>query len=336
MMNLLKTPYLAKIKLLLLFFILPVLNTSACDICGCFMGLTPYDNQSNFGFLYRYRSFSGYQGQRHAIFPKGSEFLFPSNNKTSATTSHSGNPQDYELYRTAEVRGRYFIHKRLEINTIIPYNVNSERYNGVTNSISGIGDVNLYAGYHLLRKLNEPKLKQRLIVGAGIKLPTGKSTIADNEGIKYSTLMQPGTGSTDGFIYANYLIGYKNLGMSINSSYKVNGQNNNNESISNSITSFVNLFYTQKLNNDWQITPSVQFSYEYSAGEKYNNIQTGEHKMNNLMSGLGADLYYKNISLNVGLQKNIWEAKNDHPQSSAKIYLGITYNIKQLYYLIKS
>lgn len=336
MMNLLKIPYSVKTKLLLLFFTSITLNASACDICGCFMGLTPYDNQSNFGLLYRYRSFNGYHGQQHVIFPRGSEFLFPSNSKTSATTSHSGNPQDYELYRTAEIRGRYFIHKRLEINAIVPYNANSEHYNGKTNSISGMGDVNLYAGYHLLRKLNEPTLKQRLIVGAGIKLPTGKSNISDNQGIKYSTLMQPGTGSTDGFMYVNYLIGYKNLGMSINSSYKVNGQNGQKEGIANSSTNFVNIFYTQKLNKDWQITPSVQFFYEYSAGEKYNNVQTGEHKMNNLLSGLGADLYYKNISLNVGVQKNIWEANTDHPQSSAKIYLGITYNIKQLYYLIKS
>lgn len=336
MMNLFKTKYLAKISVISLLLLTIATNVSACDICGCFMGLTPYDNQSNFGFLYRYRSFSGYRGQKHYIFPKGSDFLLPINQKTSATTSHNGNPQDYELYRTAEVRGRYFIHKRLEINTIIPYNVNSERYNGVTNSISGIGDVNLYAGYHLLRKLNDPTLKQRLIVGSGIKLPTGKNSIADQNGIKSATLMQPGTGSTDGFIYANYLIGYKNYGISINSSYKINGQNSDNESIANSSTSFINFFYTQKLNKEWQVTPSLQFFHEYSAGQKYNNVQTGEHKMNNVMYGIGADLYYKNISFNVGMQKNMWEANTEHPQSSAKIYLGITYNINQLYYLIKS
>jgi hypothetical protein len=58
--------------------------------------------------------------------------------------------------------------------------------------------------------------------------------------------------------------------------------------------------------------------------------------MNNLMAGIGADLYYKNIALNIGIQKNAWEAETDHPQSAAKIYLGVTYNINQLYYLLKS
>lgn len=334
-MNLLKIKFLAKSNLLILALTFLSLKVAACDICGCFMGLTPYDNQSNIGLLYRYRSFSGYAGQRHYTFPKGSNFFMPSDNRTSPMASHNGNAQDYELYRTAEIRGRYFVHQRFELNAILPYNTNSERYNGNTTTISGIGDVNLYAGYHLVRKLNET-FKQRLIVGAGVKLPTGKNNISNNQGLRYNTLMQPGTGSTDGFVYANYLIGYQKIGMSINSAYKVNGANKNQEGIANSSTTFLNFFYTQKLSKNWQIVPSAQFFYEYSAGETYKGKQTGEHQMNNLMGGLGADVYYKNIALNIGMQRNLWEAKTDHPLSAGKFYIGLTYNINQLYYLIKS
>ena len=93
------------------------------------MGLTPYDNQSNFGIHYRYRSFSGYHGQNHYSFPKGSNFFFPKDDKTAPLTGHNNNPNDYELYRTMEIRGRYFVHRRIELNAIIPYNSNSERYN---------------------------------------------------------------------------------------------------------------------------------------------------------------------------------------------------------------
>jgi len=148
--------------------------------------------------------------------------------------------------------------------------------------------------------------------------------------------MQPGTGSTDGFLYANYLLGYKNFGLSLNTSYKINGTNDQQEGIANSNTTFLNLFYTQKLSKNWQVMPSLQFFYEYSEGETYKGVKTGEHEMNTLMAGLGADLYYKNIALNVSFQKNAWQINTDHPQSTAKIYLGITYNINQLYYLIKS
>lgn len=325
-----------KIKFVLFVLITLSFSASACDICGCFMGLTPYDNQSSVGLLYRYRSFSGYQGQNHYTFPTGSKFLFPKNDRTASLTEHNGNPNDYELYRTIEIRGRYFAHKRIELNAIIAYNSNSERYNGNTSSISGVGDINLYAGYHLIRKLDQSTFNQRLIVGAGLKLPSGKNDLKTTSGIRYSELMQPGTGSTDGFVYANYLIGYRKFGLSINSSYKFNGENNEQEGIANSNTTFLNLFYTQKISKDWQVTPSVQFFYEKSAGETYKGVKTGEHEMNNLMAGIGADLYYKNIALNIGIQKNAWEAETDHPQSAAKIYLGVTYNINQLYYLLKS
>ena len=35
------------------------LSGRACDICGCFMGITPYDNQSGFSLMHRYRIFNG-------------------------------------------------------------------------------------------------------------------------------------------------------------------------------------------------------------------------------------------------------------------------------------
>ncbi|MEJ5996416.1 hypothetical protein WG904_18455 [Pedobacter sp. Du54] len=333
MKNLSKIKHLANTKLLLFCLLMPI-NVIACDICGCFMGLTPYDNQSNFGLLYRYRSFSGYKGQKHSIFPRNSDFLIPKDSRNAPLTTHMGNASDYEAYRTLEFRGRYFIHRRIELNAIIPYNSNTERYNSYTSSISGMGDVNLFAGYHLIRKLNGPNVNQRLIVGAGVKLPSGKNNVKTTTGIRYSALMQPGTGSTDGFLYLNYLLGYKKFGLSLNTAYKVNGQNKEAEGIANSSTSFLNFFYTQRLNKNWQIMPSAQFFYEKSAGETYNEIRTGEHEMNNLMAGLGADIYYKNIALNIGIQTNAWQAKTDHPQSAGKIYIGLTYNLNQLYYLL--
>jgi hypothetical protein len=335
MKNLHKTKYLVSLSLLLTLTSLS-LTSIACDICGCFMGLTPYDNQSSFGILYRYRSFNGYAGQHHATFPSGGAFFIPADQKNSPLASHNGDETDYELYRTMEVRARYFLHQRIELNAILPYNANSERYNGHTSSISGMGDANIYAGYHLIRKLDQATVNQRLIVGAGIKLATGEHQVKNEAGIRFPTLMQPGTGSTDGFVYANYLIGIKKFGLSINTSYKFNGENEDSEGIANSNTTFVNFFYNQKLSANWQIMPSIQFFYEKSAGETYKGIKTGEHEMNNLMAGIGADLYFKNVAFNIGYQKNAWQATTDHPQSAGKIYLGITYNFNQLYYLIKS
>lgn len=324
-MNLSKIHNTASRKLLILVFVLMSSQVFACDICGCFMGITPYYNRNSISLLYRYRSFSGYEGQSHSLFPNGGSFFIPARSQDSPITNHAGNPDDYELYRSLEVRGKYFINSKLEINAILPYVSNSERYNGYTSSISSLGDINLYAGYHLVQKL-EDNFKQQLIAGAGIKLPTGKNDFKNTAGIRYSSLMQAGTGSTDGFIYLNYMVGLGKFGASLNTSYKVNGTNSRDEGIANSTTSFLNIFYTQSIGKDVKIMPSVQFFYEYSGGEKYKGQKTGEHVMNNLMGGAGIDVFYKNVALNAGVQKNIWEAETDHPMSAGKVYVGITYN----------
>jgi hypothetical protein len=324
-------PYL--LALLMLCLLMPAKQAKACDICGCFMGITPYDNQSSLAMLFRYRSFSGYSGQSHSFFPSGGKFFPAPNQRNSLITNHDGNPSDYEIYRALEIRGRYFLSKRVELNAILPYNSNSERYNGNVNTIAGVGDANIYAGYHLLRKLGQKTFNQRLIVGGGVKLPTGRNDATNFQGIRYNTLTQTGTGSTDGFVYMNYLLGFRKAGLSFSGTYKVNGENSERESIANSTTGYLNLFYNVKLNKNISMVPSAQLAYEYSGGEKYMGVKTGEHVMNNLMSGVGVDIFYKNITFNLAMQTKAWAATDDHPQPSGRVVLGVTYNFKQLYYL---
>jgi len=322
------------ITLFILGFFIPAKKAAACDICGCFMGITPYDNQSSIGFLYRYRSFNGYYGHPQRLFSPGSPFLPQANNHNGLVTDHSGDPNDYETYRALEIRTRYFVSKRVEINAVLPYNSNSEYYNGNLNTVAGIGDINIFAGYHLLRKVGTEALKQRLIVGAGIKLPTGKDDYTNYFGDRYGTLTQAGTGSTDGFVYFNYLMGYKSAGLSLSATYKANGENRYHESIANSTTSYLNLFYSIGSGRDFKVIPSAQLAYEYSGGEKYMGVKTGEHVMNNLMSGIGLDVFIKNVTVNLAVQTKAWSAEDDHPQPAGRVVLGVTYNFKQLYYLV--
>ncbi|GAA4307695.1 hypothetical protein GCM10023149_01310 [Mucilaginibacter gynuensis] len=298
------------------------------------MGITPYDNQSSISLIHRYRSFNGYLGQKHAFFPAGASFFPAGANRNGVITNHAGNPSDYEVYRATEIRARYFAARRLEINAIVPYVSNTEKYNGNTSTLAGLGDINIYAGYHLLRKLDRKVINQRLIVGLGIKLPTGKYNAENFEGIKYNTLSQTGTGSTDGFVYFNYMAGYKKAGVSLSGTYKVNGENADRVSIANSTTGYLNLFYNVGITNTVKMVPSAQLAYEYSGGEKYRGVRTGEHVMNNLMSGVGVDVFVKNITFNLAVQTKAWAAADDHPQPSGRVVIGVTYNFNQLYYLL--
>jgi len=311
----------------------------ACDICGCFMGITPYDNQSSFGIMHRYRSFSGYKylGQQSQFFPAGAGVFSPAADKTIDNNfSHKGNPTDYEAYRVTELRGKYFIHKRIELNALIPFLQNTTQYNQNRVTLSGVGDINIFAGVHVLRQIEVAGVQQRLIVGGGVKLPTGHYYRQNAEGIRYPLLYQTGTGSIDYFGYLNYIASYKKLGFSLNTSYKLNGENFYHEGLANSTATFANLFYRVHLNDNWNINPSAQLFYEYTKGETYKTELTGEHQMNNALLGPGLDIYYKNLGLNMSAQFPVYEAATDHPVSAGRLVLGLSYSFNQTKYVIGS
>ncbi|MDQ4140157.1 MAG: hypothetical protein M3142_06495 [Bacteroidota bacterium] len=167
-------------------------------------------------------------------------------------------------------------------------------------------------------------------------MPTGHYYKTDQEGILYPLLYQTGTGSVDYFSYVNYIAGYKKVGLIINSSYKINGENCYKESIANSSAHFANFFYRFHLNDNWNINPSVQFFYEYTKGEKFKGELTGEHKMNNALLGPGLDIYYKNAGINLAFQLPIYEEETGHPASAGRLVLGFNYNYNQKKYFFKS
>lgn len=320
-------------------------NSLACDICGCYMGITPYDNQSNIGLFYRYRAFNGYAGQKHQLFPNNSRFLnyqqkpvyvFDENTKQELSTSkhsHKKNPDDYEIYRVAELRAKYFIHQRVELNAIMPFVMNSVRYNDVTTHIQGYGDLNFFAGIHLIRKIEVAQLQHRLILGGGVKFRTGHYDLEDLSGKRIHYLIQPGTGTNDYFSFLNYFASFNKIGFSSNVMIKWNGTNKYKESIAPGYTNFTNIFYKIIPNEKISIIPALSFFYEFTQGEIYDNILLGSHGMNNAMLGPSIDIFYKNVSFNLLFQKSLFDLETGHPESAGRMVLGITYNFNQSNYL---
>ncbi|MFC7668084.1 hypothetical protein ACFQT0_12340 [Hymenobacter humi] len=161
----------------------------ACDICGCFMGITPYDNQSSISLMHRYRIFNGYQQYGHSprFFPKGARPFFPSplNGDDGYEHHHSGDPTDFEAFRVVELRGKYFLSQRVEVNAFVPYVMNTSQINRRQLNASGLGDVTVFAGYHLIRAIETAGVQSRLIVGGGVKLPTGAFRRQNAQGERY-------------------------------------------------------------------------------------------------------------------------------------------------------
>ena len=310
----------------------------ACDICGCFMGITPYDNQSGLSLMHRYRIFNGYQadGQPPHFFPTGARpfFASPLNGDNGYQHAHHDDPTDFEAFRVVELRGKYFLSRRVELNAFVPYVMNTSQINGRQLNSSGVGDVTVFAGYHLIRAIETAGVQSRLIVGGGVKLPTGEFRRQNAAGQRYPLLNQVGTGTTDGFVYANYIGGYRSFGLSVNSSYRRSTENAFRNSLAPSTATFASLFYRLPLGDDWQVYPSAQFFYEKTKGEMLEGQLTGEHAMNNALLGPGLDIYYKNMSLNTSFQLPIYTAETDHPASAGRLVVSVGYSFKQTKYLL--
>lgn len=313
------------------------LKCAACDICGCFMGITPYDNQSTIGFFHRYRAFNGYRDyeQKSRLFPSGAyKVMHGGHDSLSQTSQRIYSSKDYESYKVYELRAKCFIHTRIEINAIIPINSNKSKEDAVVNKHTGLGDPTFFAGYHLIKKVDYETYLHRLITGVGIKLPSGNYYAKDKSDVRLPLLMQPGTGSVDYFLYTNYIFGYRKFGFSFNTVYKINGKNYYHERIGNSSSNYLNVFF-KFAKNDFVLVPSVQMYYEYTKGLYINSDLQDGTQMNCLLAGPGFDLFYKNISFTSGVQFRAHEkTSGENLKSAGRLILGLTYNFNQKKYLL--
>jgi len=287
--------------LMLLFSITDLLG---CDMCGCFMGILPSDRRSFVGTYYRFRSFSGKDVAGSVAFPDGSLRL--------AHTDHNGTaiPTDgYEIYRAVELRGRYYLHPRLEINMVLPYLMNSGAESGQDFSLQGIGDLSLLSGWQLIDEATTGKFRHRLLVGAGVKLATGNENKKQEE-IRHALMVQCGTGSTDVMFYSTYQLAFKNVGLNLTPLYKINGENRFNERIDNSKTISGSLFYRINAADKLQFLPSVQSYYEFTKGIYVNESLLTSSRMHVLMCGGGLDVYWKNVSFSTSALYACYEEDN--------------------------
>lgn len=311
----------------------------SCDICGCFMGILPYDNQSNLAFFHRYRIFNGYyyKQQPGYFFPSGAyRIMHGSNGNGMVYVPPKYLASDYESYKSYELRAKWFIHSRIELNLIMPLMQIKSQEDTVRANYMGIADPTFLVGWHIIKKIYDEKFQHRLILYSGLKMPLGDYHNEDNYGNRMPVLMQPGTGSWDYLLGFTDVMGFKKFGLMINMMYKINGKNFYDERIANSSTANFMLFYKIKLNRIL-IVPSWQTYYEYTKGLYVQDNLIGGTCMNVCLSGIGMDITIKNIQFSTGWQWKIYEehTTNDAMKNKGRIFAGITFNFKQRKYIIR-
>lgn len=316
------------VLILSLFLSLLQQTTLACDICGNFMGLTPYNNRNSVSFLHRYRIFNGYRGyqQQSNFFPHSAYRTMHLQHDSVPEAMRVHSSKDYESYKVFELRFKYFVHKRVELNLFAPLLSNKTKTDDAYEQHTGFGDISLNAGFHLIQPAEDKELRHKLVFGIGIKLPTGNYYAHGSASQRLPFEMQPGTGSTDGFVYLNYIVMYRKVGINVNSNFKINGYNRYRERVGNSTTDFISVFCKARLGNVF-LYPAIQANYEYTKGVYVKQVLQPATQMNTLMVGPGLDVYYKSFSLNAGWQFTAMEtvAPGDL-KSAGRLNLGLNYN----------
>ena len=291
------------------------------------MGISPYDNKSSISFLHRYRVFNGYRDyqSQSQFFPASAYRVMHGSDPVDSTITKNYSSKDFESYKIFELRFKYFVLKRLELNVFVPFLSNKSKADDQYLSHTGLGDISFNAGFHVVAP-KDKALRHKLIVGAGIKLPTGNYYAHDKHSERLPFEMQPGTGSIDGFMYVNYVLMTKKIGASVSINYKANGQNNYKEKLSNSHNDFVSLFYRLPISNVI-FYPSIQANYEYTDGLKVKNELQKNTDVNSLLLGPGLDIYYKSFSVNLAWQFTTYENVNESSLKSAgRLSFGLNYS----------
>ncbi|MES2565378.1 MAG: hypothetical protein V4565_00830 [Bacteroidota bacterium] len=314
--------------LLTLLFLFLIQTLVACDVCGNYMGITPYDNKNSISFLHRYRVFNGYVNHQSqsSFFPKSAYRVAHADEPQDSMVTKNYSSHDFESYKIIELRFKYFVSNRIEMNVFLPFLDNKSKTDNYLIHNNGFGDVSLNAGFHVITPKADQVIRHKLITGTGIKLPTGNIYATNNKGDRLPFEMQAGTGSWDGFLYGTYVFMTKRIGGSVSLNYKINGKNSLNERLSNSHNDFASLFYKMSF-KDLILYSSIQANYEQTNGLQINDQQKFHSPVNSWLMGPGLDIYYKSFSLNMIWHLTVTEKVSEGNLNGAgRITVGMNYS----------
>jgi len=205
----------------------------------------------------------------------------------------------------------YGISNRLDIGFVLPYVHREHNHihheNGQTNlenwNFSGIGDILLTGNYAVIL----PSMEKEIFFGitAGVKLPSGVTNSVNAEGETAEVTIQPGTGSIDEIIGANFRYPlftiqttekdvYSAIPLIIGVSYKISGKGTDDYKFGNS------LLVTAGTNYQFTKTAGLTLQFNVRNQDYADTGTTGEPSANT-----GGTWMYLSPGLNLNFTDNI-------------------------------
>lgn len=254
----------------------------ACDVCGCGTG------NYSMGMLSQVES--NYVGVRYRTMSFDSHLLYAEHLRTS------------EYFRVAELWARYSPVASVALTASLPYQFNRQRVDGIDKEERGIGDVLLMGQYTVFTtdptlcevpQGEDAVLEHRVVVGAGVKLPTGRyrfDEAAEEEGVANANF-QLGTGSTDVLLTGGYTVGLGDASLHAEVNYRINTVNSRNYRFGNRVVGALAMAYSVEATESWSVVPELGLYGEWSQHDTRNSSTVRETGGTLLAATVGADMY---------------------------------------------
>lgn len=192
-------------------------NAFSCDVCGCgnggsFFGLLPQSHSSLLGVRYRTKSFDSHL--QSAFF------------------------RAQEQFHTTELYTRFYPVNKVQVMAFLPYHTNQQTVvrDQSQHRLQGIGDATVLMHYAVWNTMFDSTAHQWdhvLLLGGGIKVPTGNYQFDESRGEVANANFQLGTGSWDFPISVNYTLRKGMNGLNVDFSQRFTTFNSQNYRFAN-------------------------------------------------------------------------------------------------------
>jgi hypothetical protein len=304
--------------IVLCFALHNVLLACGCDMLINYQGIVPNDYNGMLGFNMRQRYF------------KGAAMVH-----THTNGSEHEHGQMNQLLSNYELNYRFYMSKKLMVAGNIPisdYQFTSSSLNTPVRN-TGLGDPILVLKYELISptQTEETKVKHRLLLGAGLKMPFGShyKSYSNNLPVDENLLqLQLGSGSLDYIANVLYQLRGNRFGMQTDLSYKLNSKNKYGYHKGNQLN-FQGSFFYQKRFQNTVLMPNIGLMYENSLKDEISNFTMDNTGGSNIFGQLGAELFIKKTTLFFNYQHLFMQSLNGFQmKNNLRFTIGFTYNLK--------
>ena len=281
-----------------------------CTMGGSYVGILPQFHKNFVGIRYNTRNYTLTATHTHMV-----------NGVPAVHTEVTK-----EQYHTTELWGRFYPAKRVQAFVFVPYVINTQKKDETSLTQRGLGDVTVMANYSLLNTGDSLSntLKHTLLVGGGVKLPTGKFNATQN-GDVLTANMQPGTGSVDVLLNSTYTLRYQKLGLNTDFTYRINTKGKNDYQFGNRYNVSANLFYWQNFGGV-AVLPSAGVYYENAQPDQYFDSHKMQGGGSAWFGNVGVNAYYKRVAVGGTFQKPLGHHADEHiTESNSRSMVNIMY-----------